>query len=31
MKEEEEGKNYGKQKGNVAQSYIEYVYIPTDR
>lgn len=29
--EEEEEKNYGKQKANVAQSYIEYVYIPTDR
>jgi hypothetical protein len=29
--EEEEEKIYGKQKANVAQSYIEYVYIPTDR
>ena len=29
--EEEEEKIYGKQKTNVAQSYIEYDYIPTDR
>jgi hypothetical protein len=29
--EEEKEKIYGKQKANVAQSYIEYVYIPTDR
>lgn len=31
MEEEEEEKIYGKQKANVVQSYIEYVYIPTDR
>ena len=27
MEEEEKEKIYGKQKANVAQSYIEYVYI----
>ena len=31
MKEEKKEKIYAKQKANVAQSYIEYDYIPTDR